>query len=316
MLRLLRKIPLNYQHFPCAPRKSARHEAQQADTVCGLPDTVMLAIHDRCHHWPNQRIYKDETMSALLADWKIHCDTIVKCAEAIFRTANVPITEQGFKDPKFLALTLLARTVSNLKGTMVLLDANRIVEARTIARCCLENLYWTVALAEKGEAFVNEMREDEHNHRKAIGQAIFESEASLDADVEARLRAFMRNANKSNLGKDTLKPKAVAQIREDFSRTYMFYSQLSSDSGHPSLTALSRYAVPDPVNGYGFDTEPVVRPEQVIETYEYLSMACMGVCVGVNQIIGGTEGGKLLNAVAERHDVLSNASKKDQDAAA
>jgi hypothetical protein len=255
-------------------------------------------------------------MSTLLADWKIHCDDIVKCAAAIFATANVPITELGFAEPKFLALTLLARTVSNLKGTRVLLDANRIVEARTIARCCLENLYWMIGLAEKGDAFVSEMREDEHNHRKAIGQAIFDSKPTLEDGIETRLRKFMRNANKSDIGKETLRPKTVAQIREDFSRTYMFYSQLSFDSGHPSLTALSRYAVADPVNGYGFDTEPVVRPEQVIETYEYLSMACMGVCVGVNQIIGGTEGGKLLNAVAERHDVLSNASKKDQNAAA
>jgi hypothetical protein len=36
-------------------------------------------------------------MSGRVAGSKLNCD-IVKCAEAIFETANVPITEQGSKD--------------------------------------------------------------------------------------------------------------------------------------------------------------------------------------------------------------------------
>ena len=78
--------------------------------------------------------------------------------------------------PTYLALTLLARTISNLKGALILLDARRIVEARTITRCCLENLYWTIALTEKGDAFVLQMRDDDLGHRKATGQAIFANE--------------------------------------------------------------------------------------------------------------------------------------------
>lgn len=61
------------------------------------------------------------------------------------------ITPKGFSDPSFLALTLLARTASNLRAALILLDAKQIVEARTIARCCLENLYWIVGLAEDGD---------------------------------------------------------------------------------------------------------------------------------------------------------------------
>jgi hypothetical protein len=126
----------------------------------------------------------------------------------------------------------------------------------------------------------------------------------------------MRNVNKGEFGKKTLSPKTVAQIRDDFSRTYMFYSQLSSDSAHPSVTALNRYVVVDHANGrVGFDTEPLVKPREIAETYEYLSMACLGVCIGVNQIIGGAEGGKGLNALADRHTALSNASKAEENAA-
>jgi hypothetical protein len=71
---------------------------------------------------------------------------------------------------------LLARTISNVKGAVLLLAARRIVEARTITRCCLENLYWMVGLAEEGESFVRKMRDDEMSHRKALGQSIFATE--------------------------------------------------------------------------------------------------------------------------------------------
>jgi hypothetical protein len=241
--------------------------------------------------------------NALIADWKAHCIGIIQGAEDIFQT-EVKITAKGFADPTFLALALLARTISNLKGAMILLDARRIVEARMVTRSCLENLYWIVALAEQGEAFVRQMRDDELSHRKAIGQAIFDSEAALDADKDMRLREFMRNISKTDFAKKTLSPKAVAGIRKDFERTYMFYSQLSSDSAHPSVTALNRYVVSDP-NGPGFDVEPIVKPAEVAETFEYLSMACIGVCVAANQILGGNQG---LSELADRHTALSNAS--------
>src|SRR5947207_1912945 len=112
----------------------------------------------------------------------------------------------------------------------------------------------------------------------------------------------------------TLNPKSVAGIRADFKQTYIFYSQLSSDSAHPSVTALNRYAVRSHPEGPGFDTNPLVRPAEIEETYEYLSMASMGVCVAANQIIGGTSGGEKLNAIAERHTALSNRLRTGDDA--
>ena len=171
-------------------------------------------------------------MPTLLEDWKAHCTTIIQSAEKILR-ADVTITDKGFADPNFLALALLIRTISNLKGGMILLDARRIVEARTLARSCLENLYWTVGLYEEGDKFVKQMRDDELRYRKAASQAIFASGATLDDDIDERLRKFMSNVAKMNIRKDTLKPKTVSAIRKDFERTYMFYAQLSFGRGTP-----------------------------------------------------------------------------------
>jgi hypothetical protein len=89
----------------------------------------------------------------------------------VFETASIwnraPV---GAADPKIIAVLLLIRTLSNSGGTVILLRADRIVEARTIARCCFENLFHIAALREDGQQFVREMAEDHEASRKARGE--------------------------------------------------------------------------------------------------------------------------------------------------
>ena len=107
-------------------------------------------------------------------DWMSLAIKIGRAGHEIFRTATVQVTAKGFSDEKVLALTLLARTMSNLKGALLLLQHKRIVEGRTIVRCCFENLYWVIALLEGGENFAHRMLHDEMSHKKARGQQILE----------------------------------------------------------------------------------------------------------------------------------------------
>ena len=253
-------------------------------------------------------------MTSTVEAWAALAERLGTAGMEIFRTAEVAITAKGFSDERVMALTLLARSVSNLKGVLMLLGARRIVEARTITRCCLENFYWTVALSEQGEKFVRQMLHDEMNHRKARGQFIFQSELELDAANEGRLREWLKDTNKRFAGAKSLNPKNVASVRADFAKTYTFYSQLSSDAAHPSVDALSRYVVrhtEDEVGGV--DVEPVVKEGEIAETLEYLCMAFMGVCVGVNQMLSGTPGGNALPALADEYTALSNRTKAESE---
>jgi hypothetical protein len=243
--------------------------------------------------------------------WTTLAEKLDKTSLDIFATANVQITAKGYTDEKVLALTLLARTRSNLKGTLLLLREKRIVEARTIARCCYENMYWVVGLIEEGEAFVRRMEHDEMSRRKRQGQFLFETGIPLETEVEDRLREWLRNANKRFANATMLNPKQVAALH-DIGRSYVFYGQLSSDAAHPSVTALNRYVVqraPDDDEG-GIDVEPIIKEEEIEETLELLCQAVMGVCIGVNQILGGTPGGKALNGLADEYTALSNKSRK------
>ena len=180
----------------------------------------------------------------LLKEWESLASDVRDAGLSIFATAQVPNTEKGFADPKVLALTLLARTVSNVKGAMLLLSPQRIVEARIITRAAFENLYWIVGLADEGESFVRKMRDDEMSHRLALGQNIFATEIELDKEIGQRLRTFLRTSKRRFEKAKSLLPKQVAQIRPDFEKTYIFYGQLSSDAAHPSVTALNRYVLP------------------------------------------------------------------------
>src|SRR5690554_6227047 len=131
---------------------------------------------------------------SLVQDWEKLTADVRQTALRIFDTANVPTTFKGFADENVLALMLLARTQSNIRAALLLVDGKSIVEARTIARSCLENLYWTVGLLEEGESFVRKMRDDEMSHRRAQGQSIFTSEAAIEEEVKKRLQTFMRDS--------------------------------------------------------------------------------------------------------------------------
>jgi len=242
--------------------------------------------------------------------WTLLAEKIGGAGHGIFQTSEVQITDKGYADEQFLTLTLLARTISNLKGALLLLRAKRIVEARTITRCCFENQYWVVALAEQGEAFARKMVHDGAGHRRARGQLIFQSAVQIEASVKDQLRGWMKQAKQNFADAKTLSPKEVASVRPDFEKTYIFYAQLSSDAAHPSIDALHRYLVPhkgDEVGGV--DIEPVVKDVEIELTLYYLCSAVMGVCVGVNQILGGTPGGMVLNQLADVVSSLSSETK-------
>lgn len=204
------------------------------------------------------------------------------------------------------ALTLLVRTLSNHRVAILLLQEKHIVEARTITRCCYENSYWLGRLVDEGEAFVREMMDDDVSHRKNRGEFIFERGLPLEADISARLRAWLKDTNKQLPKTRTLNPKAIADKSATIGKTYLVYGQLSSDAAHPSITSLNRYLVTNANREViEINAEPTVSPKEIVETFEFLCIATSFVCVAVNQMLGGTHGG-FTSTMADEFNALSN----------
>lgn len=210
-------------------------------------------------------------------------------AERVFASASIwngSPAKAGH--PKIIAVLLLIRTLSNFRGTVILLRADRIVEARTIARCCFENLFHIAALSEDGQQFVREMAEDHEASRKARGEFLIQQTGEIpEAEWQQRLRVFLASLGKGQTKRKSLDPKRVA-ARGPLLKGYVYYSQLSSDAAHPTLDALERYLGRSQENGEPIrtiDINPLVRPKERRETLLMACEALLGVCVGVMEIL-------------------------------
>lgn len=80
--------------------------------------------------------------------WFHFSDKLLEVALNIFGEAEVPITARGASERKVLAMTLLARSISNFKGVVTLARQGMVVEARILARNCYENLLWIGGLTD------------------------------------------------------------------------------------------------------------------------------------------------------------------------
>jgi hypothetical protein len=89
----------------------------------------------------------------LKAQWLDFANRLRPVGMDIFEATPITISEQGSADIRIIGLTLLARTLSNLKAAIALTDGGFIVEAKVIARCCFENSYWVGALVKEGDKF-------------------------------------------------------------------------------------------------------------------------------------------------------------------
>ena len=84
------------------------------------------------------------------------------------------------------------------------------------------------------------------------------------------------------------------------------YQQLSSDAGHPSITALNRHVVGTTEEIVGLSLKPRIKDGEVIDTAFLAAMALLTCCMVANETFGRTTGGERLEElVAEYHELVA-----------
>jgi Family of unknown function (DUF5677) len=246
--------------------------------------------------------------------WIAFASRLLSLCVEIQRDADIPITEKQFAEPKILALALLSRTYLNLKGVIAVAQEGLVVEARTLTRACFENLFFVPNLIEKGDEFVTAMYDHERRSVRSQGELLLEDLDDLEsfgAEMANQLRARLREIK-------NLRPKAkLLNVKEVASGTviksaYLFYSQLSADAAHPTIRALKRHLVQTVENGervLGQDIHPVERGAEVADTVNIACNAVLGVCVAVNQILGGTAADPLLKQLFAEYEAMNGTAK-------
>jgi hypothetical protein len=232
-----------------------------------------------------------------------------RTGERVFKFACNTELKLGGDDPKVITVLLLVRTLSNFRGTVILLRADRIVEARTIARCCFENLFNIAALSKDGQRFVSEMCKDRRASQKARAEFLIQQTRDMaERDWEPKLRASIASLGKSQTKQKLLDPRQVA-ARGPLLRSYGYYAELSADAAHPTLDALWRYQDRAQENGetiWNIDINPLVSPEERRMTLMLVCEALLGVCVEVMEILDLRSVNDDLSALMQEYQALND----------
>jgi hypothetical protein len=233
--------------------------------------------------------------------------------------ASVPHLSLGARDPKIVSLAILRRTVSNFKGAMILVRDGLLIEARTLTRCCYENLIWVAALHERGSEFVGDMLKDDAASRKTLGEVTLRLSRRASADVEDEdaklLRDLIRQSHSRFPDSKKLHVDKTA-FGSSVELAYVTFGQLSLEAVHPSITALGRHLhseLEGDTRYLTIEVAPDAREKDLMRTIWWSCDALLGVAVAVNEIVGGT----IMNEpLREVFDELSLRSKTDLEAQA
>ncbi|WP_316163436.1 DUF5677 domain-containing protein [Bradyrhizobium sp. SZCCHNRI20481] len=249
--------------------------------------------------------------------WRALLARLLEKGKTVFDNSTVLEDPKGTKDPKVWALALLARTIGNVEGALVLLDSGHVVEARTLVRCCYENFFCAAALVKIGDAFIKTMELDDAASRKKQAKGLLDWAGRQNQELEFKdkLTEFAEAIEKQHPKASFLNQKKAAEDGT-IADGYIFYNVLSNDAAHPSATSLSRHISWE---GTGEDAEwtisasPVDDPDEVDETLELACSVMLGVAVAINDAVGGTETGETLFTLSDDFKALSAANKGARD---
>ncbi len=214
-----------------------------------------------------------ETVADALTAWHSQAQRLLNIGYEIAGASAPAIqnNDDGQGDIRLIAVLLIARSLSNMRGTLTMIREKQVVEARTLARCIQENFFWIAGYASDPEKFRQIMIDDDRNRKGLQGQALFES-GELPDEAEKKLRQWMRENKDWRTAKSTT-PKQLARDA-DIRDAYTFYNLLSTDA-HPTLHALYRHVVSiagQPISDIDLDPAPAEH-----ELAETLALGCFGL---------------------------------------
>ena len=120
---------------------------------------------------------------------------LVDVGIGIIAASKVEVGQEWARNPKVIALTLLSRSLGNLKGAVSMVHQNLVVEARSLTRLACENLICLGGLAANGTEFVKNFIEDEARSRKTKGKLLCNHAESQKPGGDSRQTARVCRGN-------------------------------------------------------------------------------------------------------------------------
>ena len=188
---------------------------------------------------------------------------------------------------RLFALLFLIRTLSNFQGAILTAERGMDVEARTLARCCFENLFCVATLRNEGDKFISEMDSGAKAAEKSKARWILQEPARLEfsgPNAAQKLQAHVEAMDKKWGKLTTLEWKALSE-RGGVGDSYLFYKLLSGDAAHPSFASLERYIKSGPGGVLkGVQLGPELAA--IGDTLNYACNAVIMVGLAVAEVLG------------------------------
>lgn len=247
----------------------------------------------------------EATKSQLLADWDRLATTALERADALLNATDLGHQSEPTFWVRLSALTVMCRTVNHFAALRLLLENEFIVEARTLVRCCYENLFWMGGLKEDGPAFLEKMEADNVHSKRALGRELLKwwKKHGQSDETLAKLEAFLAEVN-DKPGKKIGNQEAA--LAAGLGSAYTLYRVLSGDAAHPSAVSLSRHTRNEE-NGSLTVSAPTIWTDSTedAETMEFACTALLSVCIAMNEIVGN-EKDPVFTQLAREHGRLSD----------
>lgn len=178
---------------------------------------------------------------------------------------------------------LFIRCISNFQAAIILLRKGMNLEARILARSCLECTFMIAAARKMGTEFVTRMIKQHHDARKKIGLEIEKMHKKGVAFTDEQVFVVRKIIEEHVAGgAETFDFYNIAQ-KGGLENWYIFYRQLSNYAAHPSLDSLQ----------YFFDGEAediVFGPNSDIDDLsDVVDLSCMfliAACKDFNEHLG------------------------------
>jgi hypothetical protein len=234
-----------------------------------------------------------------LEAWMAVADRLYEKGKAIFDHSGILKSREGTRDPKVVALALLARTMNNFQAAIFLLENGYVVEARALVRCCWENLFWISNLRASPEKFIAAMELDDVANRikRAAGLSEWAKTQKQEFNFSESLEEFRKSLKEKHPDANPIQHKNAADIG-GIADAYIFYRELSTDASHPSAVSLSRHITwSDDQSEFTVHGIPISDTEEQVETVDLGCTALIGVNAAAQEIIGGAEIGEKMEAL-------------------
>ena len=201
--------------------------------------------------------------------WFGLCVRLNRLAFTQLKHLNVPDNDRTL----LLMALLFVRALSTYQAAFLMAERGMTLEARILARTCLEALFHLGALGNEPDR-VDDFIDDEITVKRRLARAIrsLPEEHRSNVDLDERLKDYLTRTDGRT--KRTLVVEAAAKAAGLQSVYDVYYRSLSNDSAHPSLTSLRRF-VDEGAGGEirGFRLDPEVSDmENTVAT-----IAVMGV---------------------------------------